>query len=300
MRISDMTLTDQLGGNLDSEQATINQLDGELSSGLAIEQPSDNPIAASDDLGYQRQIAQLASNTSSASTAQAWQGIAGSTIGQAINSLQSVNTLVLQGLNSGANNAQSYNEMAQQVQGVLTQMVGFGNTTYGDTSIFAGTAGVSQPYSANGTYSGNSQTFTIDVGSGSPVAASVPGDQVFGGGASGVQSVFTTLQNIVTDLQAGPGAASYAGLKTDLGDLQANISLAESGATTLGEAAQQVSAATTSATATSQQLQSLLSTTQSTDIPSVTVALQTDMTNYQAALYAVSQAVPQSLAEFLH
>jgi flagellin-like hook-associated protein FlgL len=149
-------------------------------------------------------------------------------------------------------------------------------------------------------YSGNAQTFTVDVGTGSPIPVSVPGDQLFGGGTSGVQSVFTTLQNIVTDLQAGPGSTSYAGLQTDLNDLNANMSLAETAATTLGEASQQVTSASSAASATTEQLQSILTTTMSTDVPSVTVALQTDMTNYQAALYAVSQAVPQSLAQFLH
>lgn len=300
MRISSLTLIDQMGGQLDAQQANIARLDSELSSGLALQQPSDNPIGVAESLGYQRQLAQLAANTSNANTAQAWLGMAGSTVNQVVTTLQSVNSLVLQGLNSGANNAQSYHEMAKQVQGVILQMVGFGNTTYGNTPIFAGTAGVAQPYSASGVYSGNSQTFTIEVGSGAPVAASVPGDQLFGGGTSGVQSVFTTLQNIVTDLQAGPGATGYAGLKTDLAALQANLNLAESAGTTIGEASIRVTAASTQAAATTQQVQALLSSTESTDIPSVSLTLQTDMTNYQAALYAVSQAVPQSLASYLH
>ncbi len=295
-----MTLTDELSGNLDSQQATITNLDTELSSGISIQQASDNPVGAADSLGYQRQLSQLASASTNATTAQSWVGIAGTAVNQAITSLQSAQTLVLQGLNSGANNAQSYAQMASQVQGILTQMVGFGNTTYGTTPVFAGTAGVAQPYSSTGAYSGNSQSFSIDVGSGAPVAVSVPGDQVFGGGTSGVQSVFATLQNIVTDLQSGPGPTSYAGLQTDLSDLGANITLAEGAATKLGEASQQVSAASSYAASATEQVQSVLSATMSTDVPSVTVALQTDMTNYQAALYAVSQAVPESLAQYIH
>ena len=37
-----------------------------------------------------------------------------------------------------------------------------------------------------------------------------------------------------------------------------------------------------------------------TDIPTVTAELQTDLTNYQSALYAVSQAVPETLAKYLN
>jgi len=127
----------------------------------------------------------------------------------------------------------------------------------------------------------------------------VPGDQLFGGGTSGTQSVFTTLQNIVTDLQAGPGASSYAGLQSDLNALDGNISQAETAATTLGQASQQVTTASSAASATTLQVQTILTSTMSTDLPSVTTALQTDMTNYQAALYAVSQAVPETLAQFI-
>lgn len=299
MRVTDSTLADQLSGYLESQQATITNLNEELSSGQALQQPSDNPVEVADTMSYSRQIAQAASDQTSASYAQAWLGIGNQTTNQVVDTLQSVNTTVLQALNSGGDNSQSYSAMAQQVQGDISTLVGLANTQYGSTAIFAGTAAVAQPYSSSGAYSGNSQAFTVNVGSGSPVAVSVPGDQLFGGGTSGLQSVFTTLQNIVTHLQAGPGSASYSSLKTDLDNLGANMTQAETAATTLGESTQAVSAATTAAETTSTQLQTILATTQSTDVPTVTAALQSDLTTYQAALYAVSQTVPETLAQFL-
>ncbi|MGA3214633.1 MAG: hypothetical protein ABSD97_02950 [Acidimicrobiales bacterium] len=299
MRITDMTLADQLSGNLESQQATITNLDEEISSGNALQQPSDNPVAVADTMSYSRQIAQAASDQDNATTAQSWLGIGNQTANQVVDTLQSVNTTVLQALSSGSNNAQSYNEMAQQIQGQISTLVGLANTQYGSTAIFAGTAGVSQPYSSTGAYSGNSQAFTINVGSGVPVAVTVPGDQLFGGGTSSVQSVFTTLQNIVTHLQEGPGSSSYASLESDLTNLGANMTQAESAATTLGESTQAVTAASTAAQNTSTQLQTLLASTKSADIPTVTAALQSDLTTYQAALYAVSQTVPETLAQFL-
>jgi flagellar hook-associated protein 3 FlgL len=299
MRITDTTMADQLSGELESQQATITNLDEELSSGEALQRPSDNPVAVADVLGYNRQIAQAASDQANATTAQSWLGIGNQTANQVIDTLQSVNTTVLQALNTGSNNAQSYNSMAEQVQGEISQLVALSNTQYGSTPIFAGTAGVSQPFSSTGTYGGNSQAFTISVGAGAPVAVSVPGDQLFGGGTSGVQSVFTTLQNIVTHLQQGPGAASYASLQNDMSDLATNMTQAEAAATTLGESTQEVTAASTAAENTSTQVQQVLATTESTDVPTVTAALQSDLTTYQAALYAVSQTVPETLAQFL-
>ncbi len=299
MRITDASLADQLSGNLESQQATITNLDEEISSGNALQKPSDNPVAVADTLAYSRQIAQAASVQSNATEAQSWLGISNQTANEVVNTLQSVNTTVLQALNTGSNNAQSYDQMAQQIQGQISQLVSLANTQYGSTAIFAGTAGVSQPYSSTGTYSGNSQAFTMSLGAGAPVAVSVPGDQLFGGGTSSVQSVFTTLQNIVTHLQQGPGSASYASLQTDAANLTANMNQAESAGTTLGDSIQSVTAASTAAQNTSTQLQTVLASTKSADIPTVTAALQSDLTTYQAALYAVSQTVPETLAQFL-
>jgi flagellar hook-associated protein 3 FlgL len=299
MRVTDSTLADQLSGDLESQQATITNLDEELSSGNALEQPSDNPVEVADTMSYKRQIAQAASTQTNATYAQSWLGIGNQTANQVINTLQSVNTTVLQALSSGSNSTESYSALAQQVQGDISQLVSLANTQYGSTAIFAGTAAVSQPYSSSGAYSGNSQAFTVQVGSGSPIAVSVPGDQLFGGGTSGIQSVFTTLQNIVTHLQQGPGSASLASLQSDSSALSTNMTQAEAAATTLGESTEQVTAATTASTNTSTQLQKILSSTESADVPTVTAALQSDLTTYQAALYAVSQTVPETLAQFL-
>ncbi len=300
MRVTDTTLANQLSGDLESQQATITSLDEELSSGQALTKPSDNPVAAADTLGYSRQIAQAASDQSNASTAQAWLGIGNQTANQVINTLQSVNTTVLQALNSGGNNAQTYNEMAQQLQGQISQLVGLANTQYGNTSIFAGTAGVSQPYSTAGDYSGNSQSFTISVGGGAPVAVSVPGDQLFGGGTSGVQSVFTTLQNIVTHLQAGPGSASYSRPQDrSRRPRREHDPGRDSCHDTRRVDTSGIGGYHRGPETTSTQLQTILATTQSTDVPTVTAALQSDLTTYQAALYAVSQTVPETLAQFL-
>lgn len=299
MNFSDLTLTNQLAGDLQNQQNTINSLNEQLSSGTSILVPSDNPIGAADALGYQTQLAQVTANQSSISTAQAWLGLANQSANQSINAMQSINTIVLQALNSGSNNTQTYTEMAQQVQGVATQLLGLANTSFGSTQIFAGTAGVTQAFSPSGTYNGSSQPFTIKVGTGPPVPASVPGDQLFGGGTSGVQSIFATISSIVSNLNAGPGSTSYSGLQAAMTALTANMNQAENAAAKLGESSQQVATASTAASNTSTELQQVLASVTAVNVPNVTAALQSDLTSYQSALYAVSQTVPKTLAQFL-
>ncbi len=298
MRVGDLTLYDSLAGELNSQQSNISTLDGQLSSGLRLNQPSDDPMGVVDALTYQSQVSQLASTTSSSTTASSWLGLAGDSINNVLGVLQTARTLMLQALNSGAQTQQSYNAMSQQVQGIIQQLVSLGNTTYAGTAIFAGTAGVAAPYSAAGAYSGNQQSFTIQVGPGAPTAVSVPGTSLFGG-AGGVQSVFTTLQTFLNDLAAGPAAAG-ANLQNDLANLDANIGVAETAATQVGQAAQRVEAASAAAHSQSTTVQGDLAQTEDVDVATASTQLQSELANYQAALYAVSQTVPESLAQFLH
>jgi flagellar hook-associated protein 3 FlgL len=300
VQVGDLTLHDSLAGTLDADQASIDALDSELSSGLALQKPSDDPVGVVNALADQSQISQLTATTTAATTASSWLGIANSSSNSVISTLQTANTLVLQALNEGSQNAASYQQIAQQMQGVIQQLVALGNTTYAGTPIFAGTAGVASAYSSTGTYNGNEQSFTIQVGPGAPTAVSVPGTTLFGGGTSGVQSVFTTLQNFVTHLAAGPGATAEANIGNDLTALGANMTQAETAATTLGESSQAVTAASAAATATSAQVQTNLATTQDADVADVTTELQSQLASYQSALYAVSQTVPETLSSFLH
>ncbi len=300
MRITDLTLTNQLSGSLQSQEQTINNLQNQLGSGTSLLTPSSNPIAVSNVLNYQNQLSQVNAQQNNVTTAQSWLGLANSAASQTVSTMQQLRTTLLQALNSGVNNAQSYNAMAQQVQGTVKELLGLANSSYGQTQIFAGTALVNQAFSSSGTYNGNSTSFTIDVGSGAPVSASVPGDQLFGGGTSGVQSIFTTIQNIVTNLQAGPGAASYAGLQADMTALNANLSQAGLAADRIGESLQQVNAASTANQSTSTELQTAISNLGSVNIANVSTTLQADLTSYQAALYAVSKAVPETLAQFIN
>ncbi|MCU1492021.1 MAG: flagellar hook-associated protein 3 [Acidimicrobiaceae bacterium] len=299
MRVADLSLTDTLSGNLNAQEANITQLDAELSSGNALSKPSDNPVAVVDTLGYERQLSQVSSVQSSASTASSWLGVANNAANSVLNNLSSVRTVVLQALNSGAQNSATYTSMSEQLKGQMQSLIGIANTTYAGTSIFGGTSGATPAYTATGAYQGNETPFTIALSNGQKVDASVPGTQLFGGGTTGVQSVFTTLQNLVNDLSSGPSATAQASLQTDLNSLDANVTQAQAAAASLGVSSQQVSTVQGTASTASQQIQSVLASTEYIDVASVTTQLQQDMTSYQAALYVTSKTVPESLASYL-
>ncbi len=298
MRVADTTLAAELAGRLDAQQATINSLNDQLSSGLALQQPSDNPVAVVNTLSYERQAAQLQSAQSSATTALAWLGTANGAANSILSALGTVRSLVLQALNSGAQNTATYRAMASQVQGQFQSLVELANTTYGTTPIFAGTAGVSSAYTASGTYQGNNASFDIAFPNGQKVNVSVSGTAMFGG-TGGVQSLFTTLGNLITHLNAGPSATTQSNLQADLSSLDANVTQARNAATKLGAWTDQVQAIQSAVSATSTQIQTVLANTKDVNIAAVTTQLQQDLVSYQAALYVTSKTIPETLAALI-
>lgn len=299
MRIADTTLVELLSSQLQNQQNQIASLDSQLSSGLSIQQPSDNPIGAVEALGYQRQIARATAFENTANAATSWLGLATSSVGSVLNNLQTVKSVVLQALNSGAQTPQSYQAFASQLQGVQKTLLSLANTTYGGTAIFAGTADVPAAYSSSGTYAGNESPFTMQVAHATTVSVSLPGTKIFGGGTTGVQDLFTTLKNIITDLGAGPGATSSANLQTDLGALDANANLVQQAAATLGESSKMVSTAQSVDQSSLNTMQQTLATTVDANVATLGPELQSQMTSYQAAVAAVSQILPLTLSNFV-
>ena len=299
MRIADTTLVDLLSSQLASQQQSIASLDTQLSSGVSIQQPSDNPIGTVNSLAYRRQISQLSSFSNTAQTASSWLGLANSSVNTVLGTLQTVKSVVLQALNSGAQTPQSYQAFASQLQGVFQTLVGLANTSYAGTSIFAGTADVAAAYSPTGIYNGNQTAFTMKVAPSTTVSVGIPGTTVFGGGTSGIQDLFSTLNNTIKDLGLGPGATSSANLQSDLNALDANMNLAEGAAATLGESSKLVSTSQTTDSSSTTTIQTALSNTMDANLATLGPELQAQMTSYQAAVSAVSQILPLSLATYV-
>ena len=297
MRIASNTVTDTILNQL--QQGSINQsnLQTQISTGLRISQPSDDPSAYGRVLIYQtsqREVAQYAKN---AATALA--------VSQATYAgLQSVNAVadragelaVLGASTLGATSMQSY---AVEVNQLIEQAVQIGNTKYNNNYLFAGTAVDSPPFTATRdadgritgvTYGGNSSQTSIPLSSGSQVAPSTTGVT-----NQGIETFITQLIALRDALNSGDTSAvnaTQAGL-TDSGNLIISAIAETGGVQTRIEAAQ------SDLQSRSATLDTLISNEDSTDITTAVVKLSQAQTAYQAALASASQVMNTSLLDYL-
>ena len=298
MTVSTLALAQTLTDQLSSQETNIAQLQQQLATGKVLNQPSDNPAAVTQVLALSGQASQLTSWQSNADTASSWLGTANETANSVLESMQSAQSLLLQSLNQGAQDPSTYQALGAQLQGVVSNLLSLSNTQYEGRPIFAGTSASPQAYDTSGNYLGNGDVPTVVIGPGSgagqTVGLSVPGTTIFGVGAA---NVFSTLSAAVTALNSG--APTAANLSAALTALNTNISTAQQASAVLGDSSQQVAGTSSALTTQVASVQSDQANLEDVNIATVTTQLDSEMTNYQAALWAASQAIPETLVKFV-
>ncbi len=298
MRVADISLSQAISEQLNQQEAAIANLEQQVSSGKALNQPSDNPAGVTQVLQLSGQASQLTTWQANSQIATSWLGMGNDALNTTLNDMQTARTLLLQALNQGTQNSTTYQAIAQQLQGINADLLTTANTEYEGRPIFAGTSASPQAYDSAGNYLGNADAPTVIVGPGpGPGQASVlsvPGPTVFGTGAA---SIFTTLSTVIGQL--GSGSPTAAQLNSALTALDTNISTAEQASAVLGNASESVASVSSALTTQLTAVQNSQAGLQDVNVATVTTQLDSEMTNYQAAMWAASQAIPETLVHFL-
>jgi flagellar hook-associated protein 3 FlgL len=210
MRIATTTLYDQQTSaieNLASQQATQGN---QLSTGISLNQPSDDPTHIAQDLELRTQVALGNDSVQNISSDSAELNTVDGALSSLTNVMQSARSLAVQGA-SDTLTAQQRQALADQVNGLLDEAIGLANTQYGGKYVFAGTATpATPPVSAIGsptasvTFNGNLENQTQTFSNGQSLQTSVTLRQAFNyANTDGSPDVFQTLANLRNTLTTG-------------------------------------------------------------------------------------------------
>lgn len=206
IRINPDPSTDLLAAIALNRQAQNTALQ-QLSSGRNVNQLSDNPAAASEDVlnhVQTNQDTQLLQNLSSLTS----QGQAiDSTLNSAVQAVTQAISLGVEGANGTLSGADRQ-AIAQEFIGIRDQVLGLANQTYQGNYVFAGTATSTQPFVLDNTqpngvkYNGNANVNTNQISPGQKVAVNVPGNQIFTNPSG---DVLGALNGLITAVQTNLG-----------------------------------------------------------------------------------------------
>lgn len=206
IRVNPDASTDLLAAIALNRQAQNTALQ-QLASGRDVNQLSDNPAAASEDVLNHVQSnldSQLLQNLSSL-TSQ------GQSIDSTLNSaVQAVTQAISLGV-EGANGTLSDSDrqaVAQELTGIRDQVLALANQTYQGNFVFSGTATSTQPFALDNTqpggvkYNGNTDSNAIEISPGRTVSINLPGSQIFTNPSG---NVLGALNGLITALQTSSG-----------------------------------------------------------------------------------------------
>jgi flagellar hook-associated protein 3 FlgL len=269
----------------------------QVSTGKSVNVPSDNPAAAADMVQNTLETAAVDQYTQNTTGVLNQVQTADSALSSVVSSLTQAVSLGTEGAN-GTNSATNQQEIAVQIQGILSSVAAQANTSYQGAYLFGGTASTTPPYTADAssptgyTYNGNDGVNSVQVGDTLSVQVNLPGSQVFSNSSA---NVLGSLQSLVTALQSG----STAAIGTATNAVSAALTYVSQQRVVYGNAEGQLNAQDTYLQQETVTLASQANSLVGVDEAKAATDLSQAETANNAALAAAAKVLPNSLLSYL-
>ncbi|MGC9199489.1 MAG: flagellar hook-associated protein FlgL [Acidobacteriaceae bacterium] len=197
-------ITPNLIADMNQSQTALNTAVEQLATGQSVSEPSQGPTASAQMVENTLETGNVDQYTQNISSVLATVENSNSVLSDVVTQLTQAVSLGTGGA-SGTNTNVQMQEIASQVETILSTVVSAANTSVAGTYLFSGT-GTTPPYvpdasSASGyTYAGNQDSVSVAVGDNLNLPVNLPGTQIFS--ASG-NDVLGSLSSLVSALQSG-------------------------------------------------------------------------------------------------
>jgi flagellar hook-associated protein 3 FlgL len=291
--------------NLQLLTQRMDTTEAQVSSGVTISQPSDNPGEVNDVLQLEADLGrvnQVSSNLSAVSGEVNTAESALETAGQLMDQVSSLGAQGATATSTAANNA----GLSQQVQNILSQLVGISQTQYNGSYVFSGDQDTQPAYQLDLTKpNGVDQLLTapatrqIQDATGITFADSLTATQIFDHqnppGTSAPDNVFAA----VNGLRLALASNNQTAIQTALTSVQTASSYLQQQLSFYGGVQDQIANATDVAQKFQTQYQTSLDNLKNTDIATAATQLTQEQTSLQAAMQAEAAMPQTSLFSFI-
>jgi flagellar hook-associated protein 3 FlgL len=313
MRVATNSFTNSMLNQYNTLVGNEGTLQGEVSSGLAVQAPSDNPTAMENTLDYTAQKATQTQYSSNITTLQT----RATTIASTLESLQTIVNDASSVATSAVSSTTSSSDLANyasQVNSLINQVVSAANTKDPATGqyLFGGTASGTEPFTTTtdssgnvtaATYNGNNSFNLTNIGDNQSVSVDIPGANTSSTGARGLitdsQSGADLLNHLISlrdDLTSGSTSTITSTDSANLAKDENNITYQVANN---GVLQTQLKAAATAATDTTNNLDTMITNSSSANMVTTMVQLNAAQTAYQAALESGTKIMNLSILNYL-
>jgi flagellar hook-associated protein 3 FlgL len=301
-RITSQMTTAGILTNINKVQDQLASTQQQLSTGLRINQPSDDPYGASLAVQLKNDLQGLTTYSNNVTDGTAWASAAGTSLTNVMSMLQRAQELTVQASN-GDESATDLSATADEIDQLADAIKQEANTQYNGQYIFSGTATGTQPYSnsTGDVFQGNTAAITRQIGPGSSLQVNVDISGLLGSGTSASDGkLLDTLRTVAADMRTGNGSGvadlssnQLTNLQNSLNSLeqlQANMGGAQNRLTLAGDRIQGLQNSDTAA----------LSNDEDVDMAKAVTTFSSEQAAFTAALKAGANIVQSSLMDFLN
>ncbi len=215
MRVANTTVYEMVKFNLNNITDELNKANEVVSTGKRINNLSDDPVGLNQILNIKSTLANIEQMDRNIAFGKTWLTASEITLNNVQNLISDTKTLCVQMATATISSAERASA-AVIIQNTIDEMVSLANTEVSGRYIFAGSKTDSGPFSQNGTYSGDSNPFTINIGRNTTIQVGSDGEAVFGT-TDESNDIFKTLNDLKTAL-TGNNVSGIQDAMTRLGN----------------------------------------------------------------------------------
>jgi len=207
MRITSFTMFNQLTRSLTENLRYMSRMSNMLATQKKINNPSDDVSGMMKVMDYKVSINELEQYKRNIDEAYEQLSYAETAMTSVTNALTRAEELANQA-SSGTQNADTRASMAGEVANLRDEIMSVANGKFRNKYLFSGFKNDTQSFDAGFNYQGDSGEVNVMIDRSATMAINIPGDQVFGSGATSIMGILDTLYNdLMANNQAGAQAA---------------------------------------------------------------------------------------------
>ena len=270
----------------------FSRIQEQLSSGVTISKPSDDPTGTINSMTFKADIAKNEQYARSADDGNDWLKVTDGALMAVDRLAASVNEAALQGKSTGNSDGPARAALAAQVDQLRNGLIDEANRTYLGRPVFGGTTAGGVAFDkTTGAYLGDAGTVERTVGKGVKIRVDTPGPSTFG---TGNDQLFKIVDDISTHLKSDPTL-----IDGDLSRLATAMATYRSAQSSVGARTNRIEDLHQSAKDRVDAAKNSVNNIEGVDIAEATVNLQMQQVAYQAALSTAGKVLQMSLNNFL-
>ncbi|WP_424766653.1 flagellar hook-associated protein FlgL [Paenibacillus sp. sgz302251] len=320
LRVTQSMMNTQLLRNISNNLGRMNNLQNQLSTGMKINKPSDDPVGITFALRYRSELDANNQYTSNVGSALSMLEYTDTTIGQAGDVMQRARELLVQGAN-GTLEQTSLDSIKTEISQLYNQMVEIGNSQFNGKQVFNGELTGEKPYPAVTlddtvdllveppklkAYQVSTDTGSIkyELSAGMSLKINILGNEVFGESVdpAATQEELESSDNVFLLLQRAYdmlGSGDQKGVSKMLDQMDTRINTMLTKRAEVGARVNRVEIIESRLSDININLQTVQAKTEDADMSVVITNLKTEENVYQASLSVGAQLIRPSLVDFL-